>query len=313
MSRFTASVSLSLALSITGLGALGAQGASPSSDVAADQMLRANAAFANRDWDAAAKLFGDVARANPSNGLAWFRLGATLEMQHKFRDAAGAYEHAASIGFQPLAAELRLARTYAQLGDTTSGLAHLRAAARVGFTPALADNEPALAPLRGTPEYARILVEAERGRYPCRDVHTFDYWAGTFDTNPWGQPNAPPTGVATNTREYNGCVIVEHFSGGAGGTQGMSMSFYDVNRKAWRMVWNDDGNGSNDFEGTFSDGAMHFTGWVLDANGKRILARNTLVNVSPDTVHQFYQTSPDSGKTWVTLSDGRYVRRHASP
>ena len=230
-------------------------------------------------------------------------------MERKFRNATAAYEHAATLGFQPLATELRLARANAQAGDTTAALTHLRTAAQSGFAAALANNEPGLEPIRHSAEYVRILSDAERVRYPCRDVHTFDFWAGTFDTNPWAQPNAPPSGVATNTREYDGCVIVEHFDGGPAGTHGTSISFYDANRKVWRMVWNDDRNGSNDFEGSYSDGAMRFLGWVLDANGKRILAKNTLVNVAPDTVRQFYQTSPDSGKTWVTLGDGRYVRR----
>ena len=40
------------------------------------------------------------------------------------------------------------------------------------------------------------------GRYPCRDVHTFDFWVGTFESRPWNQPDAPPTGTLRNTREY---------------------------------------------------------------------------------------------------------------
>jgi hypothetical protein len=35
-------------------------------------------------------------------------------------------------------------------------------------------------------------------------------------------------------------VIVEHFSVVGNGTHGMSMSFYDVNRKVWRMVTSPD-------------------------------------------------------------------------
>jgi tetratricopeptide (TPR) repeat protein len=307
MLRFITALSLTLRMvSPPSLVAQAPQGASGG---AADVMQRANAAFANKDWNTAARLFGDVTRSNPTNAAAWFRLGASFESGGQFRDALGAYEHVATLGFQPLAVQLRLARTYTELQDTTSAFAHLRAAARLGFQAFVADSDPAFAPLRRSTGYARIVADAERTRYPCRDVHTFDYWSGTFDVNPWGLPSAPPTGVATNTREYDGCVIVEHFTGGSTGTHGMSISFYDVNRKVWRMVWNDDNNSSNDFEGTYSDGAMHLTGWVLDGSGKRILARNTLVNVSPDTVHQFYQTSPDSGKTWVTLGDGRYVRR----
>lgn len=144
-------------------------------------------------------------------------------------------------------------------------------------------------------------------RYPCRDVHTFDFWVGTFDTRPWNEPDAPPAGTLHNTREYEGCVIVERWNGAKG--SGMSMSFYDVNRHVWRMIWNDDANQSNDFEGQYQDGAMRFEGWVLGASGEKILARNVLENVSPTVIRHIYSTSRDGGHTWVVRSDGRFTRR----
>ncbi len=152
---------------------------------------------------------------------------------------------------------------------------------------------------------------ADETRYPCRAVHTFDFWVGTFDATPWNQPTTPSRGQLHNTREYEGCVIVERWTGVAG-SAGMSMSFYDINRQVWRMVWNDDANQSNDFEGSYSDGAMRFKGWVLDSNGKRLLASNVLQDVSPDIIRHIYSTSEDNGKTWVVKSDGRFVRRQES-
>jgi hypothetical protein len=148
-------------------------------------------------------------------------------------------------------------------------------------------------------------------RYPCRAVHTFDFWIGDFDAKPWNDPAGPARGHLHNTREYEGCVIVERWDG-ASGSHGMSMSFYDVNRKAWRMVWNADDNQSNDFEGNYRDGAMRFEGWVLDSAGKRQLARNVLENVSPDTIRHVYSISADEGRTWEVKSDGRFVRRQGS-
>jgi hypothetical protein len=149
---------------------------------------------------------------------------------------------------------------------------------------------------------------ADASRYPCRAVHTFDFWIGTFDATPWDQPSVPPRGELRNTREYEGCVIVERWTS-ANGSGGMSMSFYDVNRHVWRMIWNGDDNQSNDFEGTYRDGAMRFQGWVLGRDGKRLLASNVLQNVSPGVIRHIYSTSADDGKTWVVKSDGRFVRR----
>jgi hypothetical protein len=145
-------------------------------------------------------------------------------------------------------------------------------------------------------------------RYPCRAVHEFDFWVGDFDATPWDHPDAAPTGQLHNTREYEGCVIVERWTGK--NSNGMSMSFYDVNRHVWRMVWVSDNNQSNDFEGTYRDGAMRFRGWVLDSAGKRVLASNVLQNIPPDAVRHIYSESRDGGKTWVVKSDGRFVRRN---
>jgi hypothetical protein len=271
-------------------------------------MGRADSAFSRKDWQTAAALYREIVRVEDANGAAWFRLGASLESAHKLRDAAAAYERAAALSFQKLGSEFRLARVYAQLNDTKQAFAHLRQAAALGFPPAFADNEPTLASLRTLPEYNEVRAIAEAAQYPCRSVHTFDFWVGDFDTSPWSQPGAPPTGRLHNTRAYEGCVIVEEFT--SPGSSGMSMAFYDVNRRAWRMVWNDDRNSSNDFEGEYRDGTMRFHGWVLDSNGRRILATNTLINVAPDTIRHIYAISPDSGKTWNVMSDGRFVRRH---
>lgn len=150
----------------------------------------------------------------------------------------------------------------------------------------------------------------EDARYPCRTVHTFDFWVGTFDATPWNQPNAVPSGQLHNTREYEGCVIVERWTS-VKGSGGMSMAFYDKNRHLWHMIWNDDFNQSNDLEGSYSDGAMRFTGWVLDSTGKRLLASNVLQNVSPGVIRHIYSESADDGKTWTVKSDGRFVRRES--
>ena len=103
-------------------------------------------------------------------------------------------------------------------------------------------------------------------------------------------------------------MILERWDG-TNGFKGMSMAFYDVHRRVWRMVWNGEDNQSNDFEGTYKDDSMQFEGWVLDDAGKRLLARNVLQNVSADTIRHVYSTSADGGKTWQVKSDGRFSRR----
>ena len=148
---------------------------------------------------------------------------------------------------------------------------------------------------------------AASDRYPCREQHTFDFWVGTFDATPWDQPNAPVRGQLHNTREYDGCVIVERWTGKT--SAGMSMAFYDTDRKVWRMMWVGDDGKTDDLEGTYTDGAMRLHGWTLDGSGNKVLTSNVLENVSADVIRHIYSTSSDGGKTWVVRSDGRFVRR----
>jgi hypothetical protein len=270
---------------------------------------RADSAFQHGAWQIAAESYRDIVRDSPNNGMGWFRLGTSLDQLGQNDDAIAAYERALTIGFQRGLAEFRLARVFARTGRRQEALDHLANSASAGAGPAMIDQEPAFASLRSTPEYAAIKKKVEDARFPCRAEHTFDFWIGDFTTGPWDLPSVPPSGQLHNTREYEGCVIVERFTANAGGA-GMSMVFYDVNRKVWRMIWNDDSNQSNDFEGSYSDGAMRFAGWVIDASGKKILASNVLQDVSPGLIRHIYSTSADGGKTWIVRSDGRFTRKN---
>jgi hypothetical protein len=281
-----------------------------SGTIAPADLARADSLFRGGDMPGASNLYSALVRRDSANGILWFKLGSSLDLQQKFADAAAAYARSAALGFQVLPAELRQARDYARINQSGRALEHLKRASVLGFPGALIDSEPALAPIRNRPEYAAIRAEAEAVRFPCRKVHDFDFWAGTFDVGPWDQPQIPASGVAVNTRSFEGCVFVEQFSSSRpGGGHGMSMTFYDVNRHTWRMVWNDDSNGSNDFEGSVKDGVMHFLGWVLDPSGRKVMASNTIERISADTVRQTYALSADTGKTWQTQQSGRWVRR----
>jgi hypothetical protein len=278
---------------------------------AAARLVRADTEFQQKAWQAAADDYRVVVRDDPASGMGWFRLGVSLDQIGHDDEALEAYGHASQLGFQKPRVEVGSARILTRTGRAKDALEHMRTALDLGAPLSVFSSDPAFAPLRSLAEYAAIAAKAEEARFPCRAVHTFDFWVGEFDSKPWDQPDAPSRGQLHNTREYDGCVIVERWTAAGGAGAGTSMSFYDANRNVWRMIWNDDENSSNDFAGSYHDGAMRFEGWVLDANGKRLLASNVLQDVSPDVIRHIYSTSADNGKTWVVLSDGRFVRRKA--
>jgi tetratricopeptide (TPR) repeat protein len=270
----------------------------------------ADSLFLAGQFAPAADVYQAIVRRSPSNSAAWFRLGLSLERVSRRREAIDAFARAATSPIQQLGAELGLARQWAQLGNGDSGIVHLRIAAEHGADPASLDQQPALAPLRSRGDYAVVRQLAEDKRYPCRNVHTFDFWAGDFDAYPSLSTAATPGGQLHNTREYDGCVFIEHWMPiASSGLPGMSMSYYDSDRRAWRFIWNDDQNGSIQFVGGLHDGAMEFEGSTLNADGSRLLARNVLRPLAADTIRHTFSTSSDNGTTWTVQTDQLFVRR----
>lgn len=66
---------------------------------------------------------------------------------------------------------------------------------------------------------------------PARD---FDFWIGEWEVvNP---QNDQVQGRNVITRREGGCLLLEDWTGTAGGT-GLSMNFYEPDREHWRQVW----------------------------------------------------------------------------
>lgn len=272
---------------------------------------RADSLFLANSFQMAANEYHAFLQTDSANHVAWLRMGLSLERAGKRDDAIAAYTRAATSAAQRTAAEMGLTRIFAQQpGKTQIALEHLKRLALLGVDPALLDQAPALATLRGTPEFADIRKLAEEARFPCRNVHTFDFWAGDFDASQWRDQSGKSGGQLHNTRDYDGCVFVERWSPLPGrGPAGMSFAFYDAIRHVWRFIWNDDGNGSVEFEGDYRDGAMRFEARVTNPDGTTFLARNVLQSVSPDTIRHTFSMSEDEGKTWTVQADDRFARR----
>ena len=151
--------------------------------------------------------------------------------------------------------------------------------------------------------------------HPCLTMpqaHQFDFWIGRWDVTPW-QVKSPTAAQQMGFNDVHPilehCVISENWKGARGG-EGKSYNYFDTNLGKWRQVWMADSGGALDYTGEFSDGAMRFTGWNLDAKGNRVEQKLTFFAIAPDTVRQLFEQSTDGGKTWAPTFDGRYVKRH---
>ncbi|MDB4908814.1 MAG: tetratricopeptide repeat protein [Gemmatimonadetes bacterium] len=278
-------------------------------------MLRADTAFRRADWKRAAELYAPIASADTSNAQAQFRLGSSLLESGQAAAAIVPLLRAERARLQPMMTQARLARAYAATQDMAQSFAHLERAATFGMSPTVLDTAQAFDAIRRAAGYAPVYQRIAAARYPCRadsNSHQLDFWVGDWDVTQWANPSQPAgTGGFNHVHPIlEGCVVLEEWTSGNGG-HGTSMNFWDANRLKWRQVWNDDGNGSLDYEGEYRDRAMRFEGWTRGAKGERVLQKLTFFNIAPDTVRQLFEQSADSGKTWQSTFDGRYVRRKA--
>jgi hypothetical protein len=276
----------------------------------------ADSAFTRGDWAAATRLYRVALNQDSTRGRAWFRLAVSAQEMKQFSLAASGYRHAIALKVQVPPAMYRLAKLEAMAGHRDSALALLRTLAPAGGTPIgkQLTSEPEFLSLRATPEFKRIVATADSAAYPCRTspkAHEFDFWIGQWDVTQFGAPPIPH-GPGTGTNEVHpmleGCVLLENWTG-AGGNSGKSFNWFDTNINKWRQAWMSDGGGPLDYVGEYRDGAMRFEGWSLGPNGSHVLQKLTFFNMSRDTVRQLFEQSVDSGKTWQSTFDGRYVRR----
>jgi tetratricopeptide (TPR) repeat protein len=274
----------------------------------------ADSAFQRSDWATAAREYERVVARDSSSGYAWLRLGASRHSLGDHAAAVRALERAARRGFQPINVQFRLARAYARLGDRERALAHLDSAARRGLPPQQLQTERDLDAVRGDARFAATLALAEATRYPCRsmpEAKQFDFWIGEWEVTPWALSSPQPgqqMGVNVIQPILEHCVLLENWRAANGG-EGKSFNYFDTNLRRWRQVWMSDGGGALDYSGEYRDGAMRFLGWNRDARGNRVEQRLTFFNIARDTVRQLFEASSDSGKTWTSTFDGRYVRK----
>ena len=148
----------------------------------------------------------------------------------------------------------------------------------------------------------------------------FDFWVGEWDVvpNPATAPAnapAPPPGrkPASNVihRAHNGCVIIENWNDGVGGT-GQSFNVFDRATHQWHQTWVDSNGGLHQYWGNLKDGSMVFQGEVPLPPASRFQGRRTVrltfTPIGADKVRQFSESLNVDG-SWSVNYDLIYTRR----
>ncbi len=147
---------------------------------------------------------------------------------------------------------------------------------------------------------------------PCAlpEQHKLDFWLGDWDLTYAGPDGKPTHGSNHIHRILDDCVVQENFVAEDGtGYRGMSVSLYDVNRKAWHQTWVDNQASYLDMVAEDSDGVMAFGLDVTRPNGTKAHNRMVWRNVRPDSLDWTWESSTDGGKTWKPMWQIHYQRK----
>ena len=142
---------------------------------------------------------------------------------------------------------------------------------------------------------------------PCKtrpEYRQFDFWVGEWDVTAGGQTVAS----STIQRLAGECIIFENYSQ-PDGFAGKSLNFFDAASGKWRQTWVDAAGNVSEFAGEFRDGAMRYEGESHLRDGRRVLRKMIVYNLSPERVRQYSERSTDGGKTWSVAYDLLYVRK----
>ena len=138
------------------------------------------------------------------------------------------------------------------------------------------------------------------------EYRQFDFWIGEWDVV---TPDGRTAGRNSITREFGGCVLQERWRG-AGGTEGGSFNIYNPVSRTWHQTWVDSTGLLLTLTGAFQNDAMRMTGLGVGPKGSS-LNRITWRPVEDGQVRQIWETSPDDGRTWKVIFEGRYKKRAA--
>jgi hypothetical protein len=161
-----------------------------------------------------------------------------------------------------------------------------------------------LAPGLGAGRQLAAQTAASSKACTAAEYRQFDFWIGEWDVT---LPNGSRAGSNRIEPILGGCALRETWAG-ARGSHGTSYNAYDASRRRWHQTWVDDQGGLLVLEGGFAGNRMTLEGETRDSAGHLQRQRIAWEPSDSGSVRQVWTTSSDSGATWTTAFDGRYVK-----
>ncbi len=271
-------------------------------NVEAERYLNAN------DWPNVVTAYGALAKKDPSNAQAWYRLGRGYHELGKYSEALKAYDEAEKKGFHQMSVYIRKSKTFSMMGNSKEAMDIFKQAVDQGFNdPSAMSDDKEFASLKQDSRYDSILAQVKRNEKPCGfdpEFRQFDFWIGDWEVFMGGNL----VGKSRIELILKDCVIVENYESTFYGYTGKSYNVYNPGLKKWQQFWVDSSAGPTLYTGQLINGEMRFEAEKYNADGTKALTKMTFYNLGPDKVRQYIQQSTDSGKSWTNGFDGEYRR-----
>jgi hypothetical protein len=271
----------------------------------------ANDAWNKRDYARAVDAYRVLVRADTTLIPPQMRLGVSLIAIGQYGEAKTHFAAAEKLGAPVTQTAFGMALSFAGEGKMDDAFRELRRATDAGLplVPIPGDSMPIMQKVREDARFADFAAALDRNARPCmydQKYREFDFWIGTWDVQPRGQPNAPPARNVISSMDA-GCVVFESWT--APGSEGQSFNIYDRSRGKWFQTWVDKSGGLHEYSGEYRDNAMRYEG---ESSGPprgttRQKTRLTFFRIAPDTVRQFSEVQRPDG-SWVTNYDLIYTR-----
>jgi len=281
-----------------------------------DLAQRASTAYRAQDWPATEAAALAMLKSDAESAQGHFFLAVALMHRGESTQALAHLDQAERSGYPAFAVEFRRACAESMLGHLDEAFSALGRAVAAGFAQSqVLAGEPLLEAVRADPRYAEVQAAIEKARHPCRNdarYRQFDFWLGTWDVRPNGAPESSTPSENVITLEYDGCVVMEHWTGTSGVT-GSSFNLYDSSRDEWFQTWVDSTGGLHEYHGKpDADGNMIFEGTTPGGGPgqpARLPTRLSFFRLGPDRVRQYSESSADGGESWSVNYDLIYLRR----
>jgi len=293
-----------------GRGTIAAAQARAQSPATSPAAQKAEELYQAQDFAGSQKAYLAIAESEPGNAFAWFRVATALQAQGQYEQSVPYLDKAEKAGYPAGAILYRRARVAAKMNDKEKAFGYLDQLATVGFAQiSLLQNDPDFASLRPDPRFAKVIEALQSASHRCTsgpEYRQFDFWIG--DWNVVTTQAEQPAGASSIQSILNNCVVLENWTGGAGGT-GKSFNIYNSTTKKWEQIWVDSSGNLMKFEGVLNNGVMDYYGDAVGPNGVLMKRHLQFFNQGPDKVRQFSQHSTDGGKTWTIEYDLTYLRK----